>query len=424
MSRASSRCGRTSTAGSSAAEAARLALAEEWPSRSGAPAPVADARSSAAALDRFDEAGAQQALDRLLATLTLDVVLRDVLHAVPARARRALGAGRGVRRAGALREQPLRGRLMALARGHGTAAADRGRLLACVEGERHDLPLVGVRSRAARARLADQLPRGRHARRLPRRDHARAARPDAVVDLRHRRRRLRPDRDAGSARSRSTPPSTSRARPPTRRSHAGRTATLLSGDVVPPPRRSRRSVAEPGGCGVERAAPRWSTSERETDAGAVESRQWITLPRALVAADEHGARELGPPVPRRGGPVLARPRASATAGGRRRPRPRGDRAAASFRPSRGSRRERPDVECRYAIRGGAARRPSGRIARRRPAPGRRARAGRRRLLPSARRDASRRRSLRRGLYTALQARAHRAVGRRFFEAARPRGGAS
>ena len=136
---------------------------------------------------------------------------------------------------------------------------------------------------------------------------------------------------------------------------------------------------------MERAAPRWSTSEHETDAGAVESRQWITLPRALVPADDGGARELGRRYLAEVGPVLARPRASETAGGRRRPRPRGDRAPASLRPSRGPRRGRPGrVPVCDSRR--SPRRPSGRIARRRAAPGGRARAGRRRLLPPARRE--------------------------------------
>src|SRR4029079_7336607 len=60
-------------------EAARLALAEDAAEPIRAPTPVADTAELAAALERFDEAGAQQALDRLLATLTIDVVLRDVL---------------------------------------------------------------------------------------------------------------------------------------------------------------------------------------------------------------------------------------------------------------------------------------------------------------------------------------------------------
>jgi DNA-binding transcriptional MerR regulator len=125
--------------GLSAAEAARLALAEE--AASGSPAPVRDANDLAAALDRFDEAAAQAALDRLLSTLTLDVVLRDVV--VPYL--RELG-DRWERGAATVAQEHfasnlLRGRLMALARGWDRGSGPRA-LLACAEGELHDLPLV------------------------------------------------------------------------------------------------------------------------------------------------------------------------------------------------------------------------------------------------------------------------------------------
>ena len=65
--------------GLSAAEAARLAPHRGGRRDGSSPRRWADARELEAALDRFDEAAAQRALDRLLATLTLDVVLRDVL---------------------------------------------------------------------------------------------------------------------------------------------------------------------------------------------------------------------------------------------------------------------------------------------------------------------------------------------------------
>jgi methanogenic corrinoid protein MtbC1 len=95
-----------------------------------------------ATLDRFDEAGAQQALDRLLATLTLDVVLRDVLMPYL----HALGE-RWVRGDASVAQEHfasnlVRGRLMALARSWDRGTGPRA-VLACVEGERHDLPLVG-----------------------------------------------------------------------------------------------------------------------------------------------------------------------------------------------------------------------------------------------------------------------------------------
>lgn len=125
--------------GLSAAEAARLALAEE--AVSGSPAPVRDANDLAVALDRFDEAAAQAALDRLLSTLTLDVVLHDVV--VPYL--RELGE-RWERGAATVAQEHfasnlLRGRLMALARGWDRGSGPRA-LLACAEGELHDLPLV------------------------------------------------------------------------------------------------------------------------------------------------------------------------------------------------------------------------------------------------------------------------------------------
>ena len=128
--------------GLSAAEAARLALAEDVAEPAGSPAPVVDAAELAAALDRFDEAGAQAALDRLLATLTLDVVLRDVLLPYL----RELGVRWESGEASVAQEHfasnLLRGRLMALARAWDRGGGPRA-LLACVEGEHHDLPLVG-----------------------------------------------------------------------------------------------------------------------------------------------------------------------------------------------------------------------------------------------------------------------------------------
>lgn len=124
-----------------AAEAARLALADEVGDEPAAPGPVVDADELAAALDRFDEAGAQRALDSLLAALTLDVVLRDVLlpylHELGERWERGEVSVAQEHFASNL----IRGRLMSLARSWDRGMGPRA-LLACVEGERHDLPLV------------------------------------------------------------------------------------------------------------------------------------------------------------------------------------------------------------------------------------------------------------------------------------------
>lgn len=166
---------------------------------------------------------------------------------------------------------------------------------------------------------------------------------------------------------------------------------------------------------MERTAPRWSTSERETDAGAVESRQWITLPRELVPADDGGARELG----RRYLDEVAR-----FSRGIVRPRSQADGVTLvlaglmpllRFDPPR-IRVEEGRVECRYAIRGGAlVSRPGGSllIAQR---PGVELELMVAGYFPRLG-GSTRRRSLRRALYTAVQARAHRAVGRRFLERA-------
>lgn len=125
--------------GFSAAEAARLALADAVGDSS--PAPVRSAGELEAALDRFDESAAQAALDQLFATLTLDVLLRDVLlpylHELGERWERGEVSVAQEHFASNL----VRGRLMALARSWDRGAGPRA-LIACAEGELHDLPLL------------------------------------------------------------------------------------------------------------------------------------------------------------------------------------------------------------------------------------------------------------------------------------------
>jgi hypothetical protein len=161
--------------------------------------------------------------------------------------------------------------------------------------------------------------------------------------------------------------------------------------------------------------PGWSTSERETDAGAVESRQCITLPRELVPADEDGARQLG---------LRYLADVARFSHGLVRPRRQADGVVLvlagvvpllRFDPP-GTRVEDGRVECRYAIRGGAlVARPGGSlvIAQRPGVALELVVAG---YFPRLG-GSMQRRSLRRALYTAVQARAHRAVGRRFLERA-------
>lgn len=131
-------------AGVSAAEAARLALAgrdsrgpEE--AEAGRLAPLA--AELRAALDRLDEAAAHGVVDRLLATFTLEGVLRDVLLPYL----RELGARWQDGEASVAQEHfasnVLRGRLLGLARGWGGGGGRRA-VLACAPGELHDLPLI------------------------------------------------------------------------------------------------------------------------------------------------------------------------------------------------------------------------------------------------------------------------------------------
>jgi MerR family transcriptional regulator, light-induced transcriptional regulator len=131
-------------AGVSAAQAAQLALAETSP-RSGeqpesaALAPLAGPLR--AALDRLDEPGANAVLDRLLATFTLETVLRDVVIVYL----RELGERWEHGEASIAQEHfasnLLRGRLLGIARGWGRRAGPMV-VLACAPGELHDLPLI------------------------------------------------------------------------------------------------------------------------------------------------------------------------------------------------------------------------------------------------------------------------------------------
>ena len=131
-------------AGVSAAQAARLALTEASPGRGEAVEPLELGRFSTElvrALDRLDEPSAQASLDRLLATFTLQTVLRDVvlpyLHELGVRWERGEASVAQEHFASNL----LRGRLLGLARGWGQGAGPRA-VLACAPAELHDLPLI------------------------------------------------------------------------------------------------------------------------------------------------------------------------------------------------------------------------------------------------------------------------------------------
>lgn len=131
-------------AGVSAAQAARLTLAESAGEAGDVSEPAGLVRSTAElaeALDRLDEPAAHAAVDRLLARFTLQTVLRDVLlpylHELGERWKRGEASVAQEHFASNL----LRGRLLGLARGWGQGAGPRA-VLACAPGELHDLPLI------------------------------------------------------------------------------------------------------------------------------------------------------------------------------------------------------------------------------------------------------------------------------------------
>jgi MerR family transcriptional regulator, light-induced transcriptional regulator len=125
--------------GLSAAEAARATLAQ--PRESSTSTVADDAGELASALERFDEVGAQAVLDRLLATVTLDVVLQRVLIPYLHELGEKWERGEISVAQEHFASNVLRGRLSGLARGWDRGVGPRA-LLACAEGEQHDLPLL------------------------------------------------------------------------------------------------------------------------------------------------------------------------------------------------------------------------------------------------------------------------------------------
>jgi DNA-binding transcriptional MerR regulator len=140
--------------GLSAAEAARLASADPRDS----PAETAarpDPSILARALERFDEPGAQEAFDRLLALVSLDALLRDFV--IPYLADLGERCEEGSASVGQehFASNVLRGRLLGLARGWGQGVGPLA-VLACAPGEQHDHGLVsfGLALRARGWRIA------------------------------------------------------------------------------------------------------------------------------------------------------------------------------------------------------------------------------------------------------------------------------
>jgi DNA-binding transcriptional MerR regulator len=127
-------------AGLAAAEAARRTLRPAEPQRSaGVVEPAKDELTEA--LARFDDAAAHAVLDRLLATLSVDAVLAQVvlpyLHELGEAWERGEASVAQEHFASAL----VRGRLLGLARGWGGGSGPQA-LLACPPDEQHDLGLI------------------------------------------------------------------------------------------------------------------------------------------------------------------------------------------------------------------------------------------------------------------------------------------
>jgi MerR family transcriptional regulator, light-induced transcriptional regulator len=131
--------------GLSAAEAARLVVTSGGATSPGSTetAPVLDGalfelhRSLAA----FDEAGANAAVDRLLASFGLDFVLRDAMLPLLRELGESWARGETTVAQEHFTSNLIRGRLLALARGWGRGTGPHA-LLACPSEEQHDLGLI------------------------------------------------------------------------------------------------------------------------------------------------------------------------------------------------------------------------------------------------------------------------------------------
>jgi len=132
--------------GLSAAEAARAAIDDERSTRAGAETAEVDGLADATlaltqALDDFDEPAAHAVLDRLLNTLTVETVLREVVlpYLKDLGDRWQSGAASVAQEHFA--SNLIRGRLASLGRGWGHGHGPRA-VLACVPDELHDLALL------------------------------------------------------------------------------------------------------------------------------------------------------------------------------------------------------------------------------------------------------------------------------------------
>ena len=129
--------------GLSASEAARRALGPDGPTEREEDVPATEglAAEFQEALDRFDDDGANRALDRLLAALSLETVMQQVLLPYLRLLGNRWASGEISVAQEHFASSLIRGRLLGLARGWGTGRGP-SLLLACPPGEEHDLGLL------------------------------------------------------------------------------------------------------------------------------------------------------------------------------------------------------------------------------------------------------------------------------------------
>ena len=131
--------------GLAAAEAARRAVDQAAPQEDGpegaSPELEAATQALGEALESFDEAGSQAALDRLLGGFTIEAVLRDAIVPYLTGLGERWAAGDATVAQEHFATTVIRGRLLGLARGWDSGDGPRA-LLACAPGELHDLGLI------------------------------------------------------------------------------------------------------------------------------------------------------------------------------------------------------------------------------------------------------------------------------------------
>jgi DNA-binding transcriptional MerR regulator len=135
--------------GLSAGEAARQVSAGASVAEAATPVLEGAADALRDALDRFDEEGANRALDRLIAAVSVETVMREVLLPYLRTLGDRWASGDSSIAQEHFASAWLRGRLLGLARGWGSGSG-RMLVLACPPGEEHDLGLIMFGIAAAR----------------------------------------------------------------------------------------------------------------------------------------------------------------------------------------------------------------------------------------------------------------------------------